>query len=179
MIDQIELGHLWKYLSTHPGLNEHGKAMVEAAFNELSERRRDQKSMWLVCEHGGLELRCCTSCLDSRYISALTDMVGDVRTLQHAVKELLQWVPETIDVSEYNKKRSAADTQWPLATEAHSYVLFGKDTGRTYMALLHRVASAAGVDRDAVIDEKCREIEAANEMHAEIEKRRAERRKTK
>ncbi len=109
----------------------------------------------------------------------MTDMKGEVRTLQKAVQDLIEWTPEWVDTREYNKKRSEADRQWPLATEAHSYVLFGKDTARTYLALIHRLASASGVDRDAVLRDKCDEIQNQLDLAAECGRRRAERKRGK
>ena len=73
----------------------------------------------------------------------------------NALIQLVNWVPECgfswphayedrFSAEEKEAEMGLLNDNCPLATEAFTYALFGKDQGRTYLALLGSLARALG-----------------------------------
>lgn len=76
-----------------------------------------------------------------------------------ALRQLASWVPEfgfssnwplaygsSYDTEQEAEERKRLNDDCPFATEAYTYELFGKDQGRSYLALLGSLARALGFE---------------------------------
>lgn len=80
------------------------------------------------------------------------------KSVEESVKELLKWVPESVDlqkisrinypVSVFGKVYDIGDAKQPFFSEAYLYNLLGKEDARTLLALMRRLCRTLDIEND-------------------------------